>query len=72
MVCGEESGNASKPKMAKKLNLELQGKFRKIKCPFFNGDAKEATEAWIINVNKYYQVYEYDNHLKARLSISQL
>lgn len=29
-------------------------------------------EAWIINMNKYFQVYKYNNKLKARLAIYQL
>ena len=27
---------------------------------------------WIINMNKYFQVYEYKNKLKARLAMQQL
>ena len=29
-------------------------------------------EAWLLNMNKYFQVYEYNNNLKARLAIYQL
>jgi len=29
-------------------------------------------EAWILNINKYFQVYEYNNKLKACLDIYQL
>ena len=52
--------------------MELQGEFRKIKPPHFDGESEEAAEAWLINMNKYFQVYEYDHHLKARLAIFQL
>ena len=29
-------------------------------------------EAWLINMNKYFQVYEYNSNLKVRLAIYQL
>lgn len=32
---------------------------------------EEAVEAWLININKYFQIYEYDNNLKERLAIYQ-
>ena len=53
----------------KKQKVELQGEFRKIKPPMFDGEAEEVDEAWLINMNKYFEVYEYSNNLKARLAI---
>ena len=53
----------------KKRKVELQGEFQKIKLATFDGEAKEITEGWIISMNKYFQVYEYNNKLKARFSI---
>lgn len=50
----------------------MQGEFRKIKPPHFDGEQEEAAEAWLINMNKYFQLYEYDHNLKARLAIFQL
>eukprot|EP00253_Pinus_taeda_P036316 PITA_36316 len=52
--------------------MELQGEFRKINPPHFDGEQEEAAEAWLINMNKYFQLYEYDHNLKARLAIFQL
>eukprot|EP00253_Pinus_taeda_P005458 PITA_05458 len=52
--------------------MELQGEFQKIKPPLFDGEQEEAAEAWLININKYFQLYEYDQNLKARLAIFQL
>ena len=49
-----------------------KGEFWKIKPPTFDGEAEEMAEAWIINMKKYFQVYEYNNKLKARLAIYQL
>ena len=52
--------------------MELQGEFRKIKPPTFDGEAEEVVEAWLININKYLQVYEYSSNLEAKLVIYQL
>ena len=52
--------------------MELHGEFKKIKPPRFDGEKEEVAEAWLINMNKYFQVYDYDNGLKARLAIYQL
>jgi len=52
--------------------MELQGEFRKIKPPHFDGQHEEAAHAWLINMNKYFQLYEHDHNLKARLAIFQL
>ena len=56
----------------KKNKLELQGEFRKIKPPTFYGDAEEMVEAWVINMNKYFQVYECNSKPKAHFEIYQL
>ena len=69
---GEKSVNASEYQTPKRPRMELQGEFRKIKPPHFDGESEEAAEAWLINMNKYFQVYEYDHHFKARLAIFQL
>ena len=67
-----ESGNLSDQQEIKKWKVELQGEFRKIKPPTFDGEAEEVAEAWLINMNKYFQVYEYNNNMKASLAIYQL
>ena len=69
---GEKSVNASENQTPKRPRIELQVEFRKIKPPHFDGESEEAAEAWLINMNKYFQVYKYDHHLKARLAIFQL
>eukprot|EP00253_Pinus_taeda_P015343 PITA_15343 len=68
----ERSNNVFDQQTSKRQKVELQGEFRKIKPPHFDGEQEEAAEAWIINMNKYFQLYEYDNNLKARLAIFQL
>ena len=47
-----ESGNLSSQQDLKRQKVELQGEFRKIKPPTFDGEAEEAAEAWLININK--------------------
>lgn len=52
--------------------MELQGEFRKIKPITFNGENEEDAEAWLFNMTKYFQVYEYENNINAKLIIYQL
>lgn len=68
----EESDNISGKKGTKGQKIELQGEFKKIKPPIYNGEVEEVVEDWLINMNKYFQIYEYDYNLKARLAIYQL
>ena len=67
-----EYDNVTNPKGIKKQKVELQGEFRKIKLLTFDGVEEEVAEAWLINMNKYFQVYDDNNNLKARLAIYQL
>eukprot|EP00253_Pinus_taeda_P025982 PITA_25982 len=68
----EHSNNAFEQQTSKRQRVELQGEFRRIKPPDFDGEQEEAAEAWLINMKKYFQLYEYDHDLKARLAIFQL
>ena len=63
----EKSDNASEHPASKRQLIELQGEFRKIKPPHFDGKLEEDAEAWLINMNKYFQLYEYSHNLKAWL-----
>lgn len=56
-------------KGAKRHKLEFQGEFRKIKPSTFDGEYKEAMEAWLGNIHKYFQNFEYDDNLKVKLEI---
>ena len=49
-----ESGNLYDQQDIKRQKVELQGEFRKIKPPMFDGGAEEVAEAWLINMNKYF------------------
>lgn len=61
----EDSGNTSGGRGAKRPKIELQGEVKKIKPPSSDGEEKETFEAWLINMNKYFAIYEYDGNLKA-------
>lgn len=64
-----EYGNVSGHKGIMRQKIELQGEFKKIIYPTFDGEVEEVVEAWLINMNKYFQIYKYDNTLKDRLMI---
>ena len=42
-----------------KQKKELHGEFQKIKPPSYDGEEEEDAEAWLLNMIKYFQVYEY-------------
>lgn len=46
----ERFDNASEQQTSKRQRIELQGEFRKIKPPHFDGEQEEAMEAWLINM----------------------
>lgn len=69
--CGDTSGS-DKNKKAMKQKVELQGEFKKMKPPSYDGEAEGEGKYWFVNMKKYFQVYEYDENLKARLAIYQL
>lgn len=75
---GEESNleekldNALEHPTSKRQKIELQGEFQKIKPQLFDGELEEVAEAWLINMNKYFQLSEYDQNLESRLAIFQL
>lgn len=43
-----------------------------MKPPHFDGEMEDVVEAWLINMNKYFQLYEYGHNLKVWLAIFQL
>ena len=67
-----KSRNFSDKQEMKKQKVDRKGKFRKIKPPTIDGEVEEVAEAWIINMKKCFQVYEYNSKLKAHLVIYQL
>jgi len=49
--------------------MQLQGEFRKMAISTFFTKKEDDAEAWILNMIKYLQVYEYESNLKAQLVI---
>ena len=49
--------------------MELQGEFKKLRPPMFDGESKEAAKAWFLYIKWYFQVYIYDDNLRAHLAI---
>jgi hypothetical protein len=61
-----------KTKKRKWHEEELLGEFKKIRPPNFDGESEEGAEAWLLNMSKYFQIYNYPRNLKARLVVYQL
>ena len=53
---------------------EISEEFKMIKPPAFNGETYkgEEDEAWMFGMKKYFQIYNYSNQLKARMTIHNL
>ena len=59
-------------KTKKERLVELQGEFKKLRPPMFDGEFEEAIESWLLNIKHNFQVYRYDDNLRAPLSFFQL
>jgi hypothetical protein len=45
---------------------------KKIRPPNFDGEMEEGAKSWLLNMGKYFQIYNYSGNLRARLAIYQL
>ena len=54
-------------KKQKERLVESQGEFKKLRPPMFDGEFKEAIESWLLNIKHNFQVYRYDDNLRAHL-----
>ena len=52
----------------------LEGEFKKIKLATFNGESRteEEAEAWLLDIKKYFQIYNYSSNMKVRMDIYNL
>jgi hypothetical protein len=52
----------------------LEGEFKKIKPSTFDGGSKkwEEDEAWLLDIKKYFQIYNYSNNMKVKMAIYNL
>jgi hypothetical protein len=52
----------------------LEGEFKKIKPATFDGESRtgEEAEAWLLDIKKYFQIYNYSSNMKVRMAIYNL
>jgi hypothetical protein len=52
----------------------LDGEFKKIKPSTFDGESRigEEAEAWLLDIKKYFQIYNYSSNMKVRMAIYNL
>ena len=52
----------------------LEGEFKKVKPTNFDGESTtgEEVEAWMLDIKKYFQIYNYSNNVKVRMQIYNL
>jgi hypothetical protein len=52
----------------------LEAEFKKIKPSTFDGESRtgEEDEAWLLDIKKYFQIYNYTNNMKVKMAIYNL
>ena len=52
----------------------LEGESKKIKLTSFDGESKtgEEAEAWLLDIKKYFQIYNYSSNMKVCMAIYNL
>ena len=69
------SDNSLSPCRKRQKNDDnLQGEFRKIKDPTYEGEmnTKEKDEKWLLGMSKYFRVHNYSSEMKAQVAIYNL
>lgn len=66
---GGECDRTYPRRQKRRKQIELQGEFQKMKPPTFNGEKEGDEKSWLLNMTKYFQVYDYERNLKATLTI---
>lgn len=51
---------------------KLHGEFKKIGPPSFDGESEEGAKAWLLDMSKYFPIYNYSRNVRARLLVFQL
>ena len=69
----QKYGNQSQT-MGKRKVDHLEGEFKKVKPTNFDGESTtgEEVEAWMLDIKKYFQIYNYSNNVKVRMQIYNL
>jgi hypothetical protein len=52
----------------------LEGEFKKIKPSTFDGESRtgKEVEAWLLDIKKYFQIYNYSSNMKVKMAIYNL
>jgi hypothetical protein len=66
--------NKTKTDRKRKEIDHLEGEFKKIKPTTFDGESRtgEETEAWLLDIKKYFQIYNYSSNMKVRMVICNM
>ena len=71
----ENQNSENQVKTAEKRKVDhLEGEFKKIKPTNFDGESKtgEEAEAWLLDIKKYFQIYNYSSNMKVRMAVYNL
>jgi hypothetical protein len=62
------------PDKKRKQTDHLEGEFKKIKPTTFNGESRtgEESEAWLLDIKNYFQIYNFSSNMKVRMAIYNL
>jgi hypothetical protein len=66
--------NKTIPDKKRKQVDHLEGEFKKIKPATFDGESGtgEEVEAWLLDIKKYFQIYDYSTNMKVKMAIYNL
>ena len=69
----QNSENRAKSLRNRKID-HMEGEFKNIKPTSFDGESKtgEEVEAWLLDIKNYFQIYNYSNNIKVRMTIYNL
>jgi hypothetical protein len=64
----------TKPDRKRKQVDHLEGEFKKIKPVTFDGESRKGEEAkaWLLDIKKYFQIYNYSSNMKVTMAIYNL
>ena len=67
-------GNKESTGRKRKQVDHLEGEFKKIKPSTFDGESNilEEAEAWLLDINKYFHIYNYSSNMKFKMAIYNL
>ena len=68
-----KSGNQARTTTKRKVD-HLEGEFKKIKPTNLDGESRtgEEVEAWLLDIKKYFQIYNYSRDMKVRMAVHNL